>query len=429
VIRLGLTGSLGAGKSTVGRMLERRGAVRIDADALAREAVAPGTEGLARIRRRFGEGVIAPDGSLDRAALRAIVFADPEALAGLESIVHPVVDRLRAERLRAAEASGAQVSVIEIPLLFEKELEREFDLVVTVDAPEARRRERVCVSRGISAGEFEAMDRAQWPAERKRAAADRVIWNAGDMDELERAVDEVWDAVTGASEAYERRAGSPPVTWRVDLHVHTSASRDCLTDPAALVRRAREAGLDRIAVTDHDEIDGAFAARELDPELVIVGEEVRTAEGLDLIGLFLERRVPPGSGFRETAGEIRAQGGVVYLPHPFDVRRGGDEEFLAGVADCVDAVEGINARVHDPERNARAGEWARSRDLPLGAGSDAHLLREVGAARCVVPPFEGAEELLVSLRAGSIEGRASSPLVHLGSTWAKLWKRLSGRYR
>lgn len=427
MIRLGLTGSLGAGKSTVGRLLERRGAVRIEADALARRAVEPGTEALARIRERFGDGVIAADGSLDRAALRSVVFADREALARLEAIVHPVVDRLRAERLRAAEASGARVVVIEIPLLFEKGLREEFDAVVVVDAPEATRRERVCASRGISAEEFEAMDRAQWPPARKRAAADHLIWNAGDLDDLERAVDEVWDAVTGASEAYERRAASPPVTWRVDLHAHTSASRDCLTSPSDLVRAAREAGLDRIAVTDHDEIDGAFAARELDPDLVIVGEEVRTAEGLDLIGLFLEHHVAPGADFRRTAEAIRAQGGVVYLPHPFDARRGTDEAFLAGVADCVDAVEGINARIHDPDRNARARSWARERGLPLGAGSDAHLRREIGAARCVVPPFDGPEAFLASLRAGSIEGRASSPLVHVGSTWAKIWKRLSGR--
>lgn len=427
MIRLGLTGTLGAGKSTVGRLLERRGAVRIDADALARRAVEPGTEALARIRERFGDAVIAPDGSLDRAALRAIVFADRAALDRLEAIVHPVVDRLRSERLRDAGAAGARVAVLEIPLLFEKGLPSEFDAVIVVDAPVDVRRERVCGSRGLTAAEFEAMDRAQWPAERKRAAADFVIANDGDLDDLERAVDEVWDAVTGASEAYERRAGAPPVTWRVDLHAHTSASRDCLTSPAELVRAARDAGLDRIAVTDHDEIDGALAARELAPDLVIVGEEVRTSEGLDLIGLFLERHIAPGSDFRSTAEEIRAQGGVVYLPHPFDARRGTDEGFLAGVADCVDAVEGINARVHDAARNARAQAWARERGLPVGAGSDAHLRREIGAARCLVPPFDGAESFLDSLRAGSIEGSASSPLVHVGSTWAKIWKRVSGR--
>ncbi len=215
--------------------------------------------------------------------------------------------------------------------------------------------------------------------------------------------------------------------WSVDLHVHTSASYDCLSEPADVVEAAREAGLDRIAVTDHDEIEGALAARSLDARRVIVGEEVRTAEGLDVIGLFLHRRVPPGASFRETAGAIRAQGGLVYLPHPFDAHRGADEDFFDGVADCVDAVEGLNARVHDEDRNRRARAWAEVRDLPVGAGSDAHLLAEVGRARVRIPPFrESPEELLSSLRRGRIEGRASGLWVHLGSTWAKLRKRLPG---
>ena len=215
--------------------------------------------------------------------------------------------------------------------------------------------------------------------------------------------------------------------WTVDLHVHTSASHDCLSEPADVLEAAREAGLDRIAVTDHDEIEGALAARSLDARRVIVGEEVRTAEGLDLIGLFLHRRIPPGASFRETAGAVHAQGGLVYLPHPFDAHRGADEAFFDEVADCVDAVEGLNARVHDPERNRRARAWAAERDLPLGAGSDAHLLAEVGRARVRLPPFrESPGELLASLRRGRLEGEASGRWVHLGSTWAKLRKKLPG---
>ena len=213
--------------------------------------------------------------------------------------------------------------------------------------------------------------------------------------------------------------------WTVDLHAHTSASYDCLSEPRDVVEAAREAGLDRLAVTDHDEIEGALAARSLDASLVIVGEEVRTAEGLDLIGLFLHRRIAPGADFRRTAEAIRAQGGVVYLPHPFDPHRGTDEEFLEGVADCVDVVEGFNARVHDEAVNGRARAWAEARALPLGAGSDAHLLREIGRGRVGLPPFEedpGA--FLASLRRGSIGGRTSSRWVHLGSTWAKVRKKL-----
>jgi predicted metal-dependent phosphoesterase TrpH len=185
-----------------------------------------------------------------------------------------------------------------------------------------------------------------------------------------------------------------------------------------VVARARAAGLDRIAVTDHDEISGAFAAAELDPELVIVGEEVRTAEGLDLIGLYLEEHVSPGGSFRATARAIRDQGGITYLPHPFDSHRGAEEAFFDGVAGAVDLVEGFNARVHDPRRNERAVSWARRHGLPLGAGSDAHLLGEIGRGLLICPPFDGPDALLEAARAGRLEGRPSARWVLLGSTWA-----------
>jgi len=426
VIRIGLTGTIGAGKSTVGDLFESWGARRVDADALARQVVEPGQPALDEIRRAFGPAVIQPGGSLDRAALRAIVFADAGALSRLESIIHPAVDRLRSALLERARAEGARVAVLEIPLLYEKDLSDEFDAVVVVDAPEDVRRRRVCESRGLSAGEFEAMNAAQWPGQRKREAADHVIWNDDDLDRLEVETRQVWDAVTGASAAYERRAESPPVVWKADLHMHTNASPDCLSVPADVVARAREIGLDRIAITDHDEIAGAFEARVLDPDLVIVGEEVRTAEGLDLIGLFLTEHIPGGGTFREVGEEIHRQGGVVYVPHPFDSRRGTAEEFLEGVRDCIDAVEGFNARIHEPRRNERAQNWALSRGLPIGAGSDAHLLREIGRGRVVMPPFDGPAEFLTALSAGRVEGEASSHLVHLGSTWARIAGRLRG---
>lgn len=214
--------------------------------------------------------------------------------------------------------------------------------------------------------------------------------------------------------------------WDVDLHTHTDRSPDCLTAPEDLVRRAREVGLDRLAVTDHDRIEGAFAARDLDPELVIVGEEVRTSDGPEIIGLFLREHVSPGRSFRETADAIREQGGVTYLPHPFDPRRGTTESFLEGRVDCVDLVEGFNARTHDGEAHRQAEDWAEEKGLPLGAGSDAHLLRAVGRGRLRLPPFDGPREFLESARQGEIRGRESSWLVHLGSTLARLFGRLTG---
>lgn len=432
MIRVGLTGTLGAGKSTVGDLFESWGAWRIDADRLARRAVEPGTRGYAAVIRRFGPRARQEDGSIDRAALRAIVFRDAAARKDLERIVHPEVDRLRAEETRRAAEAGAGVVVYEIPLLFEAGIAAEFDRLVVVDAPVEARRARVVAARGITPDAFDAIDAAQWPGERKREAADTVIWNDADQAALERRAREVWeeiaaDAGTVAAAAAANdasatgAAAAAGVRWRVDLHMHTSASHDCRSDPADVVGRAREIGLDRIAVTDHDQIDGAFAAHDLDPELVIVGEEVRTAEGLDLIGLWLTKRIPPGGTFREVADAIHGQGGLVYVPHPFDSRRGTDEAFLDGMRDCVDAVETFNARIHDPERNERAVRWSERHDVPAGGGSDAHTLGEIGRGRAVVPPFEGRDDFLDALRAGRVEGRASSPLVHLASTWAKLW--------
>lgn len=231
-------------------------------------------------------------------------------------------------------------------------------------------------------------------------------------------------AARGEGEGAGGGASADAPRWAVDLHLHTSASHDCLCPPAAVVRRARRAGLDRIAVTDHDRIEGALEARDLDPELVIVAEEVRTAEGIDLIGLFLSRHVAPGAPLEEVAEAIRSQGGIVYLPHPFDRFRGVDPEALERLAAVVDAVEGFNARVHTRSRNERARRWAAERDLPLGAGSDAHTLAEIGRGRVRLPPFGDGPGLLASLRRGRIEGRASGPWVHLASTWAKLRKRL-----
>lgn len=199
---VGITGTVGAGKSSVGRLFERWGARRIDADELAREAVAPGTEALEAIVDAWGEEVLAADGSLDRAALRERVFGDPEARERLEAIVHPEVGRLREERLRRAREEGAEVVVGEVPLLFETGMEEAFDLVVTVDAPRETRRRRLREDRGLPDETFEDIEAAQWSAERKRAAADLVIENDGTRAELEEAARDVWEAIRRrASEA------------------------------------------------------------------------------------------------------------------------------------------------------------------------------------------------------------------------------------
>jgi predicted metal-dependent phosphoesterase TrpH len=294
------------------------------------------------------------------------------------------------------------------------------DLVVTVDAPLEVRKSRVCGERGLSEKEFTALNDAQLSGEEKRSRADLVVENAGSLSELEAAARVAWDSIRPAGEPGEGSSG----LWSVDLHMHTRHSKDCLSNPADVVATARRVGLDRIAITDHDEIEGAFEAHRLAPELVIVGEEVRTGEGLDLIGLFLKEYIPPGGSFREVAEAIRSQGGITYLPHPFDRWRGSEEAYFASVIDCVDVVEVFNARVHDPERNKRARAWAEEHGLPVGAGSDAHTLREIGKGRVRLAPFDGPEGFVRSAAAGEIEGTASAHWVHLGSSWAKLRKRL-----
>lgn len=201
MIRVGLTGTLGAGKSTVGRLFEAWGGWRTDADELAREAVAPGSPGLEAIRERWGDAVLSGDGSLDRAALREEVFGDPDARRELERIVHPEIRRLRSQGLREAERAGARIVVGEVPLLFETGMADEFDLVVVVDAPRELRMRRVREARGIDAETFAAMEAAQWSGERKRARADHVIWNEGSRDELEDRARRVWEEIVERSGA------------------------------------------------------------------------------------------------------------------------------------------------------------------------------------------------------------------------------------
>ena len=208
---------------------------------------------------------------------------------------------------------------------------------------------------------------------------------------------------------------------RVDMHVHTRGSFDCRSDPDAVVERALAAGLDRVCITDHNELTVALTLAERWPDRVIPGEEVKTAEGVDVIGLFMSEWIPKGTPARETCERIRDQGGLVYVPHPFAGGKGGGGRILAEIEELVDAVEGFNARLHDPALNDRAQAWGRERGLPLGAGSDAHTLGEIGRAHVEIPPFgDGAPAFLAALRQARLHGRASSRLVHVASTLAKL---------
>ncbi|HVH39802.1 MAG TPA: dephospho-CoA kinase [Gemmatimonadaceae bacterium] len=190
---VGLTGNIASGKSAVAAQLASLGALIIDADILAREAVEPGRPALAAIETRWGRGVLRRDGSLDRAALRRIVFADPAERAALDAIVHPAVARLRHAAVETARRRGEPLVVCDIPLLFEAGLEGTVDRIVLVDAPAEVRRDRIVRDRGLSPEEADAMIAAQMPSEAKRARAHYVIDNDGALEELEARVDALWE--------------------------------------------------------------------------------------------------------------------------------------------------------------------------------------------------------------------------------------------
>lgn len=195
MLRVGLTGNIASGKSSVSARLAELGATIIDADELARRAVEPGTVAFDDIIARWGAKLIGSDGTLERSTLRRLVFDNPHELEALNAIVHPQVALLREEAVDAARARGDEIVVSDIPLLFEVNLAGEFDRVVLVDAPREVRLERLMRDRDLSATEAMAMIAAQMPSALKRARADYVIENAGSRAALRTRVDELWDAL------------------------------------------------------------------------------------------------------------------------------------------------------------------------------------------------------------------------------------------
>lgn len=202
-------------------------------------------------------------------------------------------------------------------------------------------------------------------------------------------------------------AARPPTGWvRVDLHSHTMWSGDSSTTADEVARAVTAAGIDVLCITDHNTVDGARQLASRLPCRVIVGEEVRTAGG-ELIGLFLDERVPRGIPAGEAARRIRAQNGLVYVPHPFDATRHclrpTDLADLVA-AGLVDVVEVLNAKTSTPELNERAAAFAHEHGLAPGAASDAHVPDAFGAAYVEVPDFDGPAALLGALRHGRLVG-------------------------
>jgi dephospho-CoA kinase len=207
MLKVGLTGGIGAGKSEVSRLLVECGAVLIDADRIAREVVEPGTAGLAAIVEAFGADVIAPDGSLDRPGLGSIVFADPEKLAVLNSIVHPLVGA-RSRELEAAAAEDAVV-VHDVPLLAENSLAPLYDVVIVVDTSPETQLDRLVRLRGMTEHDARARMAAQATREKRREIADVVIDNDVPLEELEGRVKEVWADLVRRAQGVPESSGAP----------------------------------------------------------------------------------------------------------------------------------------------------------------------------------------------------------------------------
>ena len=234
-------------------------------------------------------------------------------------------------------------------------------------------------------------------------------------DDRSRAADELEAIYRRLLARRHDPAGDPEVRERisqrplieVDLHMHTDHSGDCATPVDVLVNTARDRGLGAIAVTDHNEVSGAIEARKLAEELgdikVIVAEEVKTAEQGEVIGLFLEEKIPRGMSMRETIAAIRDQGGLVYVPHPFDrLHSVPDYEHLLDMVEEIDLLEVFNPRVALTSFNEEAVRFARKYRIVPAAGSDSHVAQGLGSVRQRIHDFDGAAEFLEAMRDADI---------------------------
>lgn len=209
---------------------------------------------------------------------------------------------------------------------------------------------------------------------------------------------------------------------RVDFHSHTRYSPDSITPIKKLISAARNRGLDRLVVTDHNSIQGALEAQAAAPDLIIVGEEILTTQG-ELLASFVTQEVPRGLEPMVALARLKDQGAFISISHPFDPRRSGwTLETLEQLATLVDAIETCNARVFSPDYNTRAEEFATQHHLPGTAGSDGHHPSEIGRVYSLVPEFTDAESLRSAIVNAQNCGRPSCPAVHLYSAWARIVK-------
>jgi hypothetical protein len=258
----------------------------------------------------------------------------------------------------------------------------------------------------------------------RRAGAARASAEAQTFTDVARELEEIYEQLRGRKRT-GKRAGDPLAghDWIVvDLHTHTSASHDCRVPPALLLEHAETEGLGAIAVTDHNVFSGAQEVSELARGrdiVVIPGEEVKTDGQGEVIGLFLDTEIPRGLSFGDTIAAIKEQGGLVYLPHPFDRMHAiPDAATLHRHLGEIDVFEVYNARLLFETYNDEALRFARKYNLTMGAGSDAHVLQGIGTGALRMRAFDGPEEFLLSLRTAEILRRPKSLLYLQSLKWA-----------
>ena len=380
---------------------EERAALRLFLRALRR--LDPALPWRAVVSSARGPGSSTPLRADLRARVQFVSDSEAAVLAGADVVVAASDGAAPAPGLvLRAQAAGAVALVSRLPVYEEITADGERGVVFELRDPDA-----------LAAGLAHLVADARL-RERLRAATAPRPWSA--------VTDELEDVYEGLAGRRHDDRGDPELRRRlrgralidVDLHMHTDHSSDCATPVEVLLRTARSQGLGAIAVTDHNEISGALEARALGAEYgvkVIVAEEVKTASQGEVIGLFLREKIPRGLTLAATVAEIRRQGGLVYVPHPFDrMHAVPDYEHLLAIVEDVDAIEVYNPRVAIGSFNEEAARFAAKYRIPAGAGSDAHVAQGLGSVRVRMRDFDGPEEFLESLREADILTKPSSLL-------------------
>ena len=212
---------------------------------------------------------------------------------------------------------------------------------------------------------------------------------------------------------------------KADLHIHTKYSLDCNTSLEQIISRCEEIGINCIAIADHGTVEGALKIQDIAPFPVIVAEEILTHHG-EIMGMFLKEGISSGLSAEETISSIRAQGGLVCIPHPFSVFRASalDTNILEEMLEQIDIIEVFNARSILRRSSAKAKIFAQKYGIPGSAGSDAHTPCEIGNGYVEMPEFNGKDDFLDALAEGKVFGHRTNPLVHINSVWARLKSNL-----